>query len=154
MVTCGRVVYNSNLDYEYLLFHSSTERITIHKLAFPELSVHPLHVHLSDLTALYGQLIGSILQNEKPPSGEEGYYFSNAYQVSSQEFANHPAEALHTRGLRQSQSGGLAARRGCRRRARCACEVRGVSLEIWVCSAASSEMIILIRPVMMPPQVA
>lgn len=57
------------------------------------------YVHVSDLTALYGRLTEKIIQNEKPPSGQKGYYFSTAYQMSSREFSEQLAAALYTRGL-------------------------------------------------------
>ncbi|KAF2448470.1 NAD(P)-binding protein [Karstenula rhodostoma CBS 690.94] len=57
------------------------------------------YVHISDLTALYGLLVERILQDEEPPNGTDGFYFSTAYQISSHDFSEHLARALHTRGL-------------------------------------------------------
>ncbi|KAG6997644.1 hypothetical protein G7Y79_00039g076060 [Physcia stellaris] len=56
-------------------------------------------VHISDLTALYGQIVQKILQQEALPSGKEGYYFALAHDLYSWEYLDHLAVTLHARGL-------------------------------------------------------
>ncbi|KAF4964988.1 hypothetical protein FSARC_7166 [Fusarium sarcochroum] len=56
-------------------------------------------VHISDLTALYWQIIKAILHNETIPSGTEGYYFAVAHDIDVWEFLDHLATAFKTRGL-------------------------------------------------------
>ena len=56
-------------------------------------------VHISDLTALYGQIIQKILQKEAIPSGAEGYYFALAQYFAWWEVMDRLAMALDARGL-------------------------------------------------------
>ena len=56
-------------------------------------------VHISDLTALYGQIIKKILQKEALPSGTEGYYFALAHDLIWWEVLDQLAVALNARGL-------------------------------------------------------
>jgi len=56
-------------------------------------------VHISDLTALYGQIIEKITKKEIIPSGEEGYYFALAHTIMWWEALDHLAEALKARGI-------------------------------------------------------
>ena len=51
------------------------------------------------MTALYGQLIEKILQKEEPPSGEEGYYFALAHDLTWWEVLDQMALALNSRDL-------------------------------------------------------
>jgi hypothetical protein len=56
-------------------------------------------VNISDLTALYGQIVKKIVQKETIPSGEEGYYFALAHEIIWSEALQHLAIALKARGL-------------------------------------------------------
>ncbi|KAI0468678.1 hypothetical protein F4859DRAFT_197935 [Xylaria cf. heliscus] len=56
-------------------------------------------VHISDLADYYVLLAKKILQGEKLPSGEEGYYFSVAHEASWWAITQGLAVALHARGL-------------------------------------------------------
>jgi dTDP-4-dehydrorhamnose reductase len=56
-------------------------------------------VHISDLADYYVLILKKILQGEKLPSGEEGYYFAVAHEVSWWDIAQGLADALHARGL-------------------------------------------------------
>ena len=56
-------------------------------------------VNISDLTALYGQIVKKIVQKETIPSGEEGYYFALAHEIVWSEALQHLAIALKARGL-------------------------------------------------------
>ncbi|KAI0456634.1 hypothetical protein F5B21DRAFT_502240 [Xylaria acuta] len=56
-------------------------------------------VHISDLAEYYVLLVKKILQGEKLPSGEEGYYFSVAHEASWWDMTQGLAEALYARGL-------------------------------------------------------
>ncbi|KAG5799658.1 hypothetical protein H9Q69_001288 [Fusarium xylarioides] len=56
-------------------------------------------VHISDLTALYCRIIQAALNNEKIPSGKEGYYFAVAHDLNMWEFQDHLAAAMKARGL-------------------------------------------------------
>ena len=56
-------------------------------------------MHISDLTALYGQIIQKILQKEAIPSGTEGYYFALAHDLQWWEVLDRLAIALKARGL-------------------------------------------------------
>lgn len=56
-------------------------------------------VHISDLSDYYVLMLRKILQGEKLPSGENGYYFSVAHEVGWWDVAQGLADALHARGL-------------------------------------------------------
>ena len=56
-------------------------------------------VNISDLTALYGQIVKKIVQKETIPSGEEGYYFALAHEIVWTEALQYLAIALKARGL-------------------------------------------------------
>ncbi|KAJ4256785.1 hypothetical protein NW762_008881 [Fusarium torreyae] len=56
-------------------------------------------VHISDLTALYSQIVQATLHNETIPSGTEGYYFAVAHDIDVWEFLDHLATAFKARGL-------------------------------------------------------
>lgn len=56
-------------------------------------------VHITDLTALYMQIIKSILRKEDIPSGAEGYYFALAHRLNMWEFQRHLAAALGNRDI-------------------------------------------------------
>ncbi|KAI0911677.1 hypothetical protein F4823DRAFT_281942 [Ustulina deusta] len=56
-------------------------------------------VHISDLAEYYLLFLEKILQGEKLPSGELGYYFSVAHEVGWWAIAQALAIALHNRGL-------------------------------------------------------
>ncbi|RWA07405.1 hypothetical protein EKO27_g7699 [Xylaria grammica] len=56
-------------------------------------------VHISDLAEFYVLMIKKILQGEKLPSGEEGYYFAVAHEVGWWDIAQSLAGALSARGL-------------------------------------------------------
>lgn len=56
-------------------------------------------MHISDLTALYGQIIEKVLREETLPSGTEGYYFALAHDLHWWEFLDRLAAALKARGL-------------------------------------------------------
>jgi hypothetical protein len=48
---------------------------------------------------LYGLIVEKLLQDEQIPNGTNGYYFSTAYQISSHDFGERLAKALHARGF-------------------------------------------------------
>ncbi|KAJ5587254.1 uncharacterized protein N7459_003019 [Penicillium hispanicum] len=56
-------------------------------------------VHISDLAALYGQIVKKVLQGETLPSDKEGYYFALAHVVFLGEVLDHLALALKSRDL-------------------------------------------------------
>ncbi|TGJ80729.1 hypothetical protein E0Z10_g8034 [Xylaria hypoxylon] len=56
-------------------------------------------VHISDLAEYYVLIVKKILQGEKLPSGEEGYYFAVAHDASWWALAQGLADALSARGL-------------------------------------------------------
>jgi hypothetical protein len=56
-------------------------------------------VHISDLTALYGQIVRKIIQKETIPNGREGYYFALAHDINRWESLDRLAVALDARGL-------------------------------------------------------
>lgn len=56
-------------------------------------------MHISDLTALYRQILQKILQKEAIPSGTEGYYFALAHDIQWWEVLDHLAVALKARSL-------------------------------------------------------
>ncbi|KAJ3554142.1 hypothetical protein NPX13_g10696 [Xylaria arbuscula] len=56
-------------------------------------------VHISDLAEYYVLLLKKILQGEKIPSGEVGYYFSIAHEAGWWSITERLAMALHSRGL-------------------------------------------------------
>ncbi|KAI1190690.1 hypothetical protein F5B17DRAFT_386199 [Nemania serpens] len=56
-------------------------------------------VHVSDLAEYYVLILRKILQGEKMPSGEEGYYFSVAHETSWWDVAQGLADVLFARGL-------------------------------------------------------
>ncbi|KAF4452958.1 NAD(P)-binding domain [Fusarium austroafricanum] len=56
-------------------------------------------VHITDLTALYWQIIHAVLHDEGIPSGKEGYYFGVAHDMDMWEFMEHLAYVMKTRGL-------------------------------------------------------
>ncbi|KAL2815836.1 hypothetical protein BDW59DRAFT_166649 [Aspergillus cavernicola] len=56
-------------------------------------------VHISDLTALYSQIIEKVLQDETVPCDKEGYYFALAHDLFLGEVLEHLALALKSRGL-------------------------------------------------------
>ncbi|KAF5990295.1 hypothetical protein FBULB1_122 [Fusarium bulbicola] len=56
-------------------------------------------VQISDLTALYCQIIHAALNREEIPSGKEGYYFAVAHDLDMWEFQDHLAAAMKARGL-------------------------------------------------------
>ncbi|KAI0164988.1 hypothetical protein GGR57DRAFT_220357 [Xylariaceae sp. FL1272] len=68
----------------------------VHK--FDEDSVN-VAIHVNDLTQYYISLVAKILQGEKLPSGEHGYYFPIAHTISWWKTADRIAEVLHARGL-------------------------------------------------------
>lgn len=51
------------------------------------------------MTSFYGRIIEKIFQKETLPSGEEGYYFAKAHDVSWWEILDQLALALKGRGL-------------------------------------------------------
>ncbi|KAI9656895.1 MAG: hypothetical protein M1821_003534 [Bathelium mastoideum] len=59
-------------------------------------------VHITDLTALYGQVVEKILQKEPLPSETEGYYFGITHELVWWEFLDRLTAALHSRGLVKS----------------------------------------------------
>ena len=63
-------------------------------------------VHISDLTALYQQIVEKILQKEAQtiPSGTEGYYFTLAHDILWWEVLDRLAAALNARGLTDSKT--------------------------------------------------
>lgn len=56
-------------------------------------------MHISDLTALYLQIIQSISRGQVIPSGAEGYYFALAHKIVWKQALSHLAVALNARGL-------------------------------------------------------
>ena len=56
-------------------------------------------VHISDITALYRQMVERLLNKEPIPSGTEGYYFAIAHHVHWWEFLDRLAVTLKGRGL-------------------------------------------------------
>ncbi|KAI0441164.1 hypothetical protein F4803DRAFT_434364 [Xylaria telfairii] len=56
-------------------------------------------VHISDLAEYYVLFVKKILQGEKLPSGEEGYYFAVAHEAGWWDMTQSLAEVLHARGL-------------------------------------------------------
>ncbi|KAI8623861.1 NAD(P)-binding protein [Xylariaceae sp. FL1651] len=56
-------------------------------------------VHISDLADYYVLFVEKILQGEKLPSGENGYYFAVAHEASWYEVTQSLADALYGRGL-------------------------------------------------------
>ncbi|KAI1127903.1 hypothetical protein F5Y10DRAFT_241680 [Nemania abortiva] len=58
-----------------------------------------LAVHISDLAEYYVLILRKILQGEKIPSGEEGYYFAVAHEVGWWDISQGLADALYARGL-------------------------------------------------------
>ena len=56
-------------------------------------------VHISDLTALYGEIVDKILRHEPIRSGTEGYYFALAHDILWWEALDRLAAALRARGL-------------------------------------------------------
>ncbi|RYC54659.1 hypothetical protein CHU98_g11551 [Xylaria longipes] len=56
-------------------------------------------VHISDLAEYYVLLVKKILQGEKLPSGEEGYYFAATHEAGWWDMTQGLAEALYARGL-------------------------------------------------------
>ncbi|KAI1750975.1 hypothetical protein F4782DRAFT_230048 [Xylaria castorea] len=56
-------------------------------------------VHISDLAEYYVLFVKKILQGEKLPSGEDGYYFAVAHEASWWNMTQGLAEALYARGL-------------------------------------------------------
>ncbi|GAP86000.1 putative NAD dependent epimerase dehydratase family protein [Rosellinia necatrix] len=56
-------------------------------------------VHVSDLAEYYVLLLKKLLQGEKLPSGEKGYYFAVAHEVGWWDIAQGLANTLHARGL-------------------------------------------------------
>ncbi|KAF2251858.1 NAD(P)-binding protein [Trematosphaeria pertusa] len=60
---------------------------------------HPPAAHISDLIELYALLVEKILQKERIPSGEEGYYFAMAHRTPWWAAMDRIAQSLHARGL-------------------------------------------------------
>ncbi|KAI1177613.1 NAD(P)-binding protein [Nemania sp. FL0916] len=58
-----------------------------------------LAVHISDIAEYYVLLLAKILQGEKIPSGENGYYFAVAHRAGWWEVVQGLADALYARGL-------------------------------------------------------
>ncbi|KAI1312330.1 hypothetical protein F5Y03DRAFT_339868 [Xylaria venustula] len=56
-------------------------------------------VHISDLAEYYVLLVKKILQGEKLPSGEEGFFFAVAHEAGWWDITQALASALHARGL-------------------------------------------------------
>ncbi|KAF2965255.1 hypothetical protein GQX73_g8333 [Xylaria multiplex] len=56
-------------------------------------------VHISDLAEYYVLIVKKILQGEKLPSGEEGYYFAVAHETGWWDVAQGLADVLRARGL-------------------------------------------------------
>ncbi|KAF2718890.1 hypothetical protein K431DRAFT_322086 [Polychaeton citri CBS 116435] len=56
-------------------------------------------VHVSDMSALYRQIVQKVSQNEPIPSGDEGYYLALAHNLEWSKVSHQLAEALFTRGL-------------------------------------------------------
>ncbi|KAI0539299.1 hypothetical protein GGR58DRAFT_244719 [Xylaria digitata] len=56
-------------------------------------------VHISDLAEYYVLIVKKILQGEKLPSGEEGYYFAVAHEAGWWDIAQGLADVLRARGL-------------------------------------------------------
>ncbi|KAI3329397.1 NAD(P)-binding protein [Xylariaceae sp. AK1471] len=56
-------------------------------------------VHISDLADYYVLILKKIVQGEKLPSGEEGYYFAVAHEVGWLDIAQGLSNALYARGL-------------------------------------------------------
>ncbi|KAI1733606.1 hypothetical protein F4680DRAFT_394717 [Xylaria scruposa] len=56
-------------------------------------------VHISDLADYYVLFVKKILQGEKLPSGEDGYYFSVAHEASWWNMTQSLAKVLYARGL-------------------------------------------------------
>ncbi|KAI0974490.1 hypothetical protein F4678DRAFT_422893 [Xylaria arbuscula] len=56
-------------------------------------------VHIADLAEYYVLFVKKILQEEKLPSGEEGYYFAVAHEAGWWDITQALASALHDRGL-------------------------------------------------------
>ncbi|KAL5335038.1 hypothetical protein BJX70DRAFT_376086 [Aspergillus crustosus] len=65
---------------------------------FPE-NTNVSAVHISDLTALYGQIVANIDQGHALPAGKEGYYFAVAHDVFLEDVLDRLALALKARGL-------------------------------------------------------
>lgn len=56
-------------------------------------------VHISDLTALYGQIVENILEEKPIPTGKEGYYFGKAHELFFGDVLDKLAVAMKARGL-------------------------------------------------------
>ncbi|KAF2111047.1 hypothetical protein BDV96DRAFT_650649 [Lophiotrema nucula] len=56
-------------------------------------------VHISDLTGFYERIVSKILLGENIPSGVQGYYFAQAFDVSWWEILDHLTTVLHSRGV-------------------------------------------------------
>ena len=69
-------------------------------ISYPPVQASP-SAHIDDLTELYALLVEKILQKERIPSGEEGYYVGSAHTPSWWTIMQRLAEVMHARGLVQ-----------------------------------------------------
>ncbi|MCJ1292562.1 hypothetical protein MMC34_004113 [Xylographa carneopallida] len=79
-----------------VVVQASISRKTVHKFAE---NTKVSGVHISDLTALYGQIVEKILHKDALPSGAKGYYFALAHDLFWWESLDRLAVALKARNL-------------------------------------------------------